>query len=81
MTLKRTIRLLVGFVRLLTFGHYRRNMRAWRDLIVAQSILQPMEFDSGRFDDGLRDAYIKEAAYCIDNALHTLYGERYRDGK
>jgi len=77
MAVKRIIRLLRGLVRLLTFGHYRRNMDAWRDLVIAQSISQPMEFESGRFDDGLRDAYIREAAHCIDNALRTLYGERY----
>lgn len=79
--MKRIANAVRGFIRLLTFGHYRRNMNAWRDLIVAQSILQPMEHDSGRFDDDRRDSYIREAAYSIDNALRTLYGEQYTGGK
>lgn len=53
--MKRITRLLKGLVRLLTFGHYRRNIRAWSDLLHAQSILQPLTYESGRFDDDMRD--------------------------
>lgn len=66
--------MLKGLMRLLTFGYYRRNMNAWTDLALAQSILQPLEYESGRFDDDQRDAYIREAAHYIDNALRALYG-------
>lgn len=56
-TLKRIIRLLKGLVRLLTFGHSRRNMNAWSNLVHEQSILQPLTYDSGRFNDDMRDRY------------------------
>lgn len=79
--MKSAIRLLKGLIRLLTFGHYRRNMNAWSDLVHAQSILQPLTYESGRFEDDMRDRYIVEAAYYIDNAMRNLYGERYTGGK
>ena len=75
--MKTVIRLLKGLVRLLTFGHYRRNMNAWSDLVHAQSILEPLVPGSGRFDDDMRDRYLAEAAYYFDNAMRKLYGEMY----
>ena len=79
--MKRTTRLLKGLVRLLTFGHYRRNIRAWSDLLHAQSILQPLTYESGRFDDDMRDRYLAEVDYYIDNAMRSLYGEKYTGQK
>ena len=79
--MKRPARLLKGLVRLLTFGHYRRNMNAWTDLVLAQSILQPLTYESSRFDDDRRDRYIAEAAYYIDSAMRKLYGEMYTGGR
>jgi len=30
----------------------------------------------GRFDVDMRDRYLAEVAYCIDNAMYNRYGER-----
>ena len=79
--MKTLFRLVNGLARLLTFGHYRRNMKAWTDLVLAQSILQPLTYDSGRFDDRMRDLYIAHATSYIDDAMRTLYGEIYTGGK
>lgn len=77
MTVKRIIRLLQEFVRLLPFSHYQQNMNEWTDLVHAESILLPLTCELGTFDDDMRDRYLAETAYYIDNAIRTLYGEMY----
>lgn len=51
-------------------------MNAWKDLVLAQSIPIPLTYDSGQFDDRIRDLYTAHSASYIDEALRALYGNR-----